>query len=152
MSRRPLKNSNPFAPRPDFSITILSQTQLLKMVVELTRHIATLFNFSLAEAQKISLAIDEAVTNVIKHSYGNDANQEIKIDYFLAAGGVRIRIFYGGLPPEISDEEVNISRMIKKKRKGGLGVKLMKTIMDSVTYSTRDGQNCCEMTKWLKTK
>jgi serine/threonine-protein kinase RsbW len=152
MSRRPLKNSNPFSPKPDFSITILSQTQLLKMVVELTRHIATLFNFSLAEAQKISLAIDEAVTNVIKHSYGNDPGQEIKIDYFLADGGVRIRIFYRGLPPEISDEEVNISRMIKKKRKGGLGVKLMKTIMDSVTYSTKNGENCCEMTKWLKTK
>ena len=62
---------------------------------------------------------------------------EISIDYFLARGGMRIRIFYRGLPPEISDEEVNISRMIKKKKKGGLGVKLMKTIMDSVTYTTR---------------
>jgi hypothetical protein len=44
-----------FPANPDFSITILSQTQLLKMVVELTRHITTLFNFSAPEAQKISL-------------------------------------------------------------------------------------------------
>jgi serine/threonine-protein kinase RsbW len=152
MSRRPLKNSAKFTPRPDFSITILSQTQLLKMVVELTRHITTLFNFSLSEAQKISLAIDEAVTNVIKHSYDNDTGQQIKIEYFLAEGGVRIRIYYRGLPPDISDEEVNIGRMIKKKKKGGLGVKLMKTIMDSVTYTSRNGENCCEMIKWRKTK
>ena len=68
-----MKNSAAFLPKPDFSITILSQTQLLKMVVELTRHIATLFQFPLKEAQKISLAIDEAVTNVIKHSYANQA-------------------------------------------------------------------------------
>lgn len=122
------------------------------MVVELTRHVATLFNFSLAEAQKISLAIDEAVTNVIKHSYNNDSNQKITIDYYLTDGGVRIRIRYQGLPPDISDEEVNIDRMIKKKKKGGLGVKLMKTIMDSVTYTTRDGENCCEMVKWRNTK
>jgi serine/threonine-protein kinase RsbW len=152
MSRPPLKNSTAFTQKPDFSITILSQTQLLKMVVELTRHIATLFQFSVSDAQKISLAIDEAVTNVIKHSYENEADRQITIEYFLAPGGMRICIRYRGLPPDISDEEVNIGRMIKNKRKGGLGVKLMKTIMDSVTYKTVKGENCCEMIKWQKAK
>jgi len=146
-----LKNSSRFPPKPDFSITILSQTQLLKMVVELTRHIATLFQFAVAEAQKISLAIDEAVTNVIKHSYGNQGDRPLTIEYYLAPEGMQIRILYRGLPPEISEEEVNLGRMIKKKRKGGLGVKLMKTIMDSVTYRTVDGENICEMIKWRKT-
>lgn len=144
--------SNRFPTKPDFSITILSQTQLLKMVVELTRHIATLFQFPLAEAQKISLALDEAVTNVIKHSYANQSDQPLTIEYYLAAAGLRICILYRGLPPDISDEEVNVGRMIKKKRKGGLGVKLMKTIMDSVAYRTVDGENCCEMIKWRKTR
>jgi len=152
MSRPPLKNSAEFPQKPDFSITILSQTQLLKMVVELTRHIATLFQFSLSEAQKISLAIDEAVTNVIKHSYGNETDRQITIEYFLAAGGMHICIRYRGLPPDISDEEVNVGRLIKNKRKGGLGVKLMKTIMDSVTYKTIDGENRCDMIKWQKVK
>jgi len=147
-----LKNSNRFLPKPDFSITILSQTQLLKMVVELTRHISTLFQFPVAEAQKISLAIDEAVTNVIKHSYANESDRPLTIEYYVAPAGIRIRILYRGLPPDISEEEVNIGRMIKKKRKGGLGVKLMKTIMDSVTYRTEDGENCCEMIKWREAK
>ena len=122
------------------------------MVVELTRHIATLFNFSLADAQKISLAIDEAVTNVIKHSYVNKTDRQITIEYFQGTAGVRIRILYRGLPPDISTEEVDIGRMIKKKKKGGLGVKLMKTIMDEVTYSTVDGENCCELIKWRTAK
>jgi serine/threonine-protein kinase RsbW len=152
MSRPPLKNSAAFPPKPDFSITILSQTQLLKMVVELTRHIATLSQFPIKEAQQISLAIDEAVTNVIKHSYGNRVGGEIRIEFFLAAAGLRIRIFYRGLVPDISSEEVNIGRMIKKKKKGGLGVKLMKTIMDEVVYSSVDGENCCEMIKWRTAK
>jgi serine/threonine-protein kinase RsbW len=147
-----LKNSAAFTARPDFSITILSQTQLLKMVVELTRHIATLFQFPVGEAQKISLAIDEAVTNVIKHSYNNEPEGEIGIDYFLAPEGMRILIRYRGLAPDISDAEVNIGRMIKNKKKGGLGVKLMKTIMDSVTYTTSAGENRCEMIKWRTAK
>ena len=147
-----MKNSNRFPLKPDFSITILSQTQLLKMVVELTRHISALFQFPVAEAQKISLAIDEAVTNVIKHSYANESDQPLTIEYYAAPAGIRIRILYRGLPPDISEEEVNIGRMIKKKRKGGLGVKLMKTIMDSVTYRTVDGENRCEMIKWREAK
>jgi serine/threonine-protein kinase RsbW len=122
------------------------------MVVELTRHLATLFQFPVQEAQKISLAIDEAVTNIIKHSYDNEAGHEIRIEYYAAAAGMRILLFYRGLPPDISDEEVNIGRMIKNKRKGGLGVKLMKTIMDSVTYSTVEGENRCELVKWRKAK
>ena len=147
-----MKNSSAFPAKPDFAITILSQTQLLKMVVELTRHIATLAQFPLREAQRISLAIDEAVTNVIKHSYGNRQGREIVLEYFLAEAGLRIRVLYSGLAPDISDEEVNIGRMIKTKRKGGLGVKLMKTIMDSVAYSTQAGLNVCEMIKWRTPK
>lgn len=122
------------------------------MVVELTRHIATLSQFPLKEAQKISLALDEAVTNVINHSYRNETGREIRLEFFMAPAGLRIRLFYRGLAPDISNEEVNIGRMIKNKRKGGLGVKLMKTIMNSVVYSSDEGENCCEMIKWRKAK
>ncbi len=139
-----------FNQTPEFSITILSQTQLLKMVVELTRHLATLYHFPSAEAQKISLALDEAVTNVIKHSYRNNQHREITIDYFMAGNGVMIRITYGGIPPTLTEQEINLGRMIKNKRKGGLGVKLMRSIMDSVDYSTVNGKNRCEMIKWQK--
>ncbi len=147
-----MKNSSAFPAKPDFAVTILSQTQLLKMVVELTRHVATLAQFPLRDAQKISLAIDEAVTNVIKHSYGNRRGRQIGLEYYLAEAGLRIRVLYSGLAPDISDAEVNLGRMIKKKKKGGLGVKLMKTIMDSVAYSSQDGQNVCELIKWRTTK
>lgn len=58
-----------FPEHPELSIAIPSTTELLKMVVELSRHIATINQFSPLEAQKIALAIDEAITNVIKHSY-----------------------------------------------------------------------------------
>ncbi len=100
MRNPPLKNSTVFPERPDFSITFLSQTQLLKMVVDLTRHITTLSNFSTTDAQKISLAIDEAVTNVIKHSYLNKSDKDITIEYFLTSEGIKIRIVYAGIPPE----------------------------------------------------
>ena len=145
-----MTNSNQFPEKPDFAITISSQTQLLRMVVELTRHITVLFHFPATDSQKISLAIDEAVTNVIKHSYRNDEKKQITIEYYLSSRGIKIKLIFTGIPPRTISEEINIKKMIKNKRKGGLGVQLMKRIMDSVEYKTVNGVNCCEMIKWQK--
>ena len=60
-----------FPSKPELAITIPSKTELLKMVVELTKHIATINQFVPSESQMIALAVDEAITNVIKHSYKN---------------------------------------------------------------------------------
>jgi len=120
------------------------------MVVDLTRHISTLANFAASDVVKIGLALDEAVTNVIKHSLKNLETESITIEYFVNADGMRIRLIYGGIPPRISDEKLSLEHLVKEKRKGGLGVQLMKKIMDSVNYQTINGTNFCEMTKWLK--
>jgi anti-sigma regulatory factor (Ser/Thr protein kinase) len=139
-----------FPERPDFSVTIPSQTQLLKMVVELTKHITTLHNFPLPVAEKISLAVAEAVTNVIKHSYHYQEDKELSIEYFAGPDGLKIKIIYTGIPPHFKNQQFDIQHMIKTGAKGGLGVTLMRRIMDSVQYSTRNGINICELIKWQK--
>lgn len=125
-----------------------SKTELLKMIVELTRHIATLNQFSANDAQKIALAVDEAITNVIKHSYRNIMDEDIKVEYFCQVQGLKITISFTGVPPILEESDVNLDRMIKEKKKGGLGVELMKRIMDSVEYKTAGNINTCTMIKW----
>ena len=44
------------------------------------------------------------------------------------------------------------SKMIKEKKKCGLGVELMRRIMDSVEYKTVGNINTCEMIKWKEKK
>lgn len=137
-----------FPEKPELSISIPSKTELLKMIVELTRHIATLNQFSVNDAQKIALAVDEAITNVIKHSYRNIMDEDIKVEYFCQVRGLKITISFTGVPPILEDSDVNLDRMIKEKKKGGLGVELMKRIMDSVEYKTTGNINTCTMIKW----
>jgi serine/threonine-protein kinase RsbW len=141
-----------FPEKPELSISIPSQTALLKMVVELARHIATLNQFSPSSSQKIALAIDEAITNVIKHSYQNQMNEDIKLEFYTSPEGLKIKIIFTGVPPVLSEIGVNLDKMIKEKRKGGLGVELMRRIMDSVEYKTIGNINTCEMVKWKKKK
>ncbi len=122
------------------------------MVVELAKHVATLNQFTSSESQKIALAIDEAITNVIKHSYKNQMDEDIKLEFFSAADGLKIKILFNGVPPVLDHLEVDLQKMIKDKRKGGLGVELIKRIMDSVEYTTEGQYNICQLIKWKKKK
>lgn len=151
MKTLPLINLKMFPDKPELSISIPSKTELLKMVVELASHIATLHHFSPSESQKIALAVDEAITNVIKHSYKNMMDEDIRLEFYTAPDGLKTRIVFTGVPPVLGKLGVNIDKMIKEKRKGGLGVELMRRIMDSVEYKTVGNINTCEMVKW-KTK
>lgn len=139
-----------FKAEADLIVTIPSSTELLKMVVELTRHVVEILEFPDKEIQQIALAVDEAITNVIKHSYRYEKGRDIRIEFFTTPAGLKIRIIYAGIVPELDPTAVSVERLIKQKRKGGLGVQLMRKIMDSVEYSTSNDLNVCEMTKWKK--
>lgn len=145
-----LRSSDMFPELPELSISLPSKTGLLKMIVELTRHVSTLNSFTEKEAQKLSLAVDEAITNVIKHSY-NYKQEEIEVKFFCIPEGVKIVVVFTGAPPELKDAKVDLEQMIKDKKKSGLGVSLIRKIMDDVKYYTdEDGINYCEMIKWKK--
>lgn len=139
-----------FPKKPELSISIPSKTGLLKMVVDLANHIATIHSFSPSESRKIALAVDEAITNVIKHSYKNAMDKDIKLEFFASGDGIKVKIIFTGVPPVLERMGVNLNEMIRAGKKGGLGVELMRRIMDSVEYKTVDNLNTCEMIKWKK--
>jgi serine/threonine-protein kinase RsbW len=141
-----------FPPKPELAITIPSKTELLKMVVELTKHIATINQFIPSESQMIALAVDEAITNVIKHSYRSEKDRDIRLEYYTDGNGLKIKIVFTGVPPVFTEHGVDLNKMIKEKKKGGLGVELMRRIMDSVVYKTENDLNYCEMVKWKAKK
>ncbi len=135
---------------PELSVSIPAKTDLLKMIVELSNHIAIRNFFSQSESRKIALAVDEAITNVIKHSYKNSSDAEIKLNFYCSNSGIKILVEFSGIPPELNESTVNLEQLIKSKKKGGLGVALIKRIMDSVEYTSSNGKNYLEMIKWKK--
>ncbi len=143
---------NKFPKKPELKISIPAKTDLLKMVVDLTKHMATINEFGKKDAQKIALAVDEAITNIIKHSYNYDENHDIKMEFYTSKNenkkGLKIRLIFAGEPPVFKNTAINLNKLIKNKKKGGIGVEIMKRIMDTVEYSSVKDKNYCEMTKW----
>lgn len=139
---------NMFPEKPELAISIPSKTELLKMIVEMTKHIAIINQFTQSESQKIALALDEAITNVILHSYQGAMDENIQVEFYCHKKGLKIKIIFTGVPPILEKMGIDLNKMIKEKKKGGLGVELMRRIMDSVEYKTVGNTNTCELIKW----
>ncbi len=90
----------------------------------------------------ISLAVDEACTNIIKHAYNNSNKNEILIKINTSKKLFTITLTDNGkhFNPNLIAEP-NIEASQKMKKGGGLGMFLMKKLMDEVKYKVNNNGN-----------
>lgn len=107
---------------------------------------------SSSEKNQIVLAMDEAVANAIIHGNKSDENRVLEIDIHIVDNKIKIVMSdIGFLDLEKRDKKVdkNMADIIKDKQKGGLGLKLIHTIMDVVVFYIKDDKSCLLMQKYL---
>ena len=108
----------------------------LKGVREKMQAIAKSIGFSDDQAAHIVLAVDEALVNVIEHGYGGPCEDAIDITCTKitvdGVEGIDVRIRDYGR--QVEPEKI-AGRDLDDVRPGGLGVHIMKSVMDDVSYS-----------------
>jgi len=110
----------------------------------LRRHVA-----SDVELNEIILALDEMCSNLMIHAHqcNPDHHLEMNIDV-PQEGKVVFEIMDDGQMFDINRfHQPELGNLIHEKRKGGLGIRLVKSIMDEVQYTTRGGKNVCRLSK-----
>ena len=103
-----------------------------------------------SEKNQLILAIDEAIANAIIHGNNSDASKTISIDIDFSQKRIVVEISDIGLFDEtIKNEKIkkDIKDVIKEKQKGGLGLKLIYSIMDIVCFYTKDNRSYCLLVK-----
>jgi serine/threonine-protein kinase RsbW len=102
-----------------------------------------------AETYAVQLAVDEATTNIIEHGYGQECPNRIDVTCEILEDGLKIVIYDDAEPfnPEtVPEPEMNVSLEELKPR--GLGIYLMRRMMDEVRYEpTKDQGNTLTMIK-----
>lgn len=79
------------------------------------------------------LAVDEVCANVIIHSQRLDSSQNLEVKVCYQTGNFVVEIRDSGMPFDpASISEPSLSSIISEKRKGGLGLMLVRRIMDSI--------------------
>jgi serine/threonine-protein kinase RsbW len=131
--------------------TIESRTDNLLEVREFVLGAAREFGFSEEEASKIVLAVDEACTNVIKHAYQFAPDREIEIVIQPVKDRMQITVIDDGKSFNPSSAKLpDLKQHLSHYRRGGLGIYLMRTLMDKVEYKYAPGKkNEVRLTKYL---
>ena len=124
-----------------YKLRISSITENLEIIREFINRLAIKGGFGSDIADQIELAVDEACTNVIKHAHKYNAKRIIDITVFIDRNKIEVIVSDTGKGFDIDKlPEPDIEKYVRESKMGGLGIHLMRTLMDEVNYTFNPGK------------
>ncbi len=128
---------------PHVHLQLVSQPRYLCGAREMILATMARFGFNDLACSQIALAVDEALANVICHGYKRQPTGMIWVSIWplnegddASVGGARIMIEDEAC--QVEPEQIK-GRDLEEIRPGGLGVHIIREVMDVVEYTKRDG-------------
>jgi len=100
------------------------------------------------QAHKLVLAVDEVCANLIIHA--NDCNPNSHIEFKIEFRPKQIVFTFKdqGESFDINEyDSPSMDELVSTRRQGGLGLMLVKRIMDKIEFSTEKNHNICRLIK-----
>lgn len=103
------------------------------------------------ELNQVTLAVEEVCANLIIHSHQCNENDHILLAVRQESDRLTFEITDKGKAFNLLDYEVpDLKKVISEKRKGGLGIILVKKIMDEIEFESDHGMNTCRLIKLFR--
>jgi serine/threonine-protein kinase RsbW len=115
------------------------------------RHFGDLHEVPSRVLYAVNLALDEVVTNVVRHGFEDARDQEIIARIVAAPGEVTTEVSDAGR--EFNPLEVpkpNLDAPLDERSLGGLGIHLIRNLMDTVEYRRDGAKNVLTMRKRIR--
>jgi anti-sigma regulatory factor (Ser/Thr protein kinase) len=91
---------------------------------------------------RLQLAVEEAVVNVLRYAYPPGENGTVRIGCAATAGRLLVTIRDQGRPFDpLALEEPDVTGPIEERSIGGLGVFLLRQMVEALTYRRAEGMN-----------
>ena len=138
----------------------MSETLLIKNNVHEVSKFSTFIksimeklNIEASLANKLRLAIEEAVVNVIDYAYPIDQEGTIEVRIMFDGETMKTMIIDSGVAFDPTEKEkADTSLSAEDRQIGGLGILLVRELMDTINYERVNGQNVLTLIKKVKTK
>jgi serine/threonine-protein kinase RsbW len=135
-------------------LALYSDPKWLSVVRAAVERLAEALGFPLEQCRSVTRAVDEALTNIVRHSYSNRLDQPIAM-YFRRAqrrhdGQVQqgLEILLCDRGPQVDASKLH-GRPLDEVRPGGLGLYLIHQAMDTVEYTRKGPTNRLRLVKYL---
>lgn len=131
-------------------ITIACDTKCLPDVRKFIEKILVQHKMDQIESHKVVLAVDEICANLIIHANNSDPSKKLNVCVKFSPKKVTFEITDKGKKFDITQyQEPHMDEIVSSRRKGGLGLILVRRIMDNIEFTTEKNRNICRLEKKL---
>lgn len=130
------------------SLTLACDTSQTERLGEWMEMVCEQAGFDAATSTKLNIAVEEAVVNVMNYAYPAGTVGNVDIDAEFDDGKLTFVLSDSGTPFDPTQTgEPDLTLGAEDRPIGGLGIFLVRQIMDSVEYRYSDGKNILTLTK-----
>ena len=103
------------------------------------------------EVPRIIICLDELFTNIVSYGFDDDLEHIIKFSLNGKSDAVTINIEDNGIPfNPLEKVDPDFPENVESAKIGGLGIMIIRKLMDSVSYDRKDGTNTLTMKKIIQ--
>lgn len=135
------------ARRMQIRFSVPSDPRYLCVVRGAIGPLASVIGWDESESRTIVLAIDECLSNVIRHAYHNRPDGQIELECRATPDGLEITLLDHGDAP---DKSKICAREMNSEQPGGLGTHIIREVMDHFSYEKSPEGNRFVATKQLR--
>jgi serine/threonine-protein kinase RsbW len=129
------------------AFSVPRETSQLSTLRQVTLSLAARVGFAASDCGKIEMAIDEACANIMAHQ---ERGSTLDFECTIRGGELCVILCDGGKPYAFCEGgKVDLDAWNRSAKPGGLGLYIIKTFMDEVSYEHRDGRNVLSMRKFV---
>ena len=135
------------------SLTLPNDVETIPQLNEFIDTIAETIGLDMSLTMSLNLAIEEAVVNVMDYAYPQGVKGDVTIDVAASDQWLQFIISDSGTPFDPTEKALADTTLSAEERPvGGLGILLVRKLMDSINYEYIDGKNVLTLRKQLTTQ
>ena len=136
------------ADQKQYSLTIDNKVEDMARLAPFLEDVAAAYGLANDVAFQLNLALDEAVANSVNYAYPPGVEGPVVINTEKKDDSVIFTMIDGGVPFDPTQGgDVDTSLSVEDRPIGGLGIFLIKQMMDSISYQRSDNKNILTMIK-----
>ncbi len=133
------------------SLTLPNDINTIPQLYEFIEGIGEELNLDMSLTMGLNLALEEAVVNVMEYAYPVDVQGDVTIEAIANETHLVFILSDSGTPFDpTKKEKVDTTLSAEERSIGGLGIHLVREIMDSVDYEYCDNKNILTLSKKIK--
>jgi serine/threonine-protein kinase RsbW len=131
---------------PRLSLRVAGTDEGLRLAAETFDRFRAAHGVPFTVAWKLQVALDEALSNVVRYAYAGRAPADIDLEFVFQHGIVTVTVADSGPrfnPLDASPPTTGLP--LEARAPGGLGIAFIRSLTDEALYEWRDGRNVLTM-------